>query len=77
MSVFTMKEVADLLGVNYKRLWYAVRVGDVRASKQVGRFRLFDDLGIVDARRYFEMRGKLAIPKSGPTLAMNDAPPHI
>ena len=56
MGMFTMREAAELLGINYKRLWYAVRVGDVKASKQVGRFRLFDDLGIVEARQYFAHR---------------------
>ena len=58
MGMFTMREAAELLGINYKRLWYAVRVGDIQASKQVGRFRLFDDLGIVEARRYFACRDR-------------------
>lgn len=54
--MFTLREAAELLGINYKRLWYAVRVGEVKATKQVGRFRLFDDVGIVEARRYFARR---------------------
>ena len=55
MGLFTMQEAAELIGIDYKRIWYAARVGDLKATQQVGRLRLFDDYGIAEMRRHFKL----------------------
>ena len=56
VSYYTTQEAADLVGVNYKRLWYALITGKLRESKRIGRFRLFDDYDIVEIRDHFARR---------------------
>ena len=56
MTLYSVREAAELIGVTYKRLWYAVRVGDIKESHRVGRYRLFDDYDIVEIRRHFNIQ---------------------
>lgn len=53
MSIYSLREAAEISGVSYKQLWYAVRVGEIRERQKVGRYRLFDDYDIVEIKRHF------------------------
>jgi hypothetical protein len=53
MTLYTIEEAAELIGVKYNRLWYALITGKLRESTRVGRIRLFDDYDIGEMRRHF------------------------
>lgn len=41
-QVLSMKEVAELLGLTYKVLWYRLAVGKLQGGVKKGRSLLFD-----------------------------------
>ena len=56
MSFYTIQEAAELVGVSYNRLWYALITNRLSESRRVGRLRLFDDFDIITIRQYFAER---------------------
>ncbi len=53
MTFYTTHEAAELLGIHYKRLWYAVITGKLHETTRIGRIRLFDDCAMAEMRRFF------------------------
>ena len=56
MRYYTIQDAAELVGVSYNRLWYALITGKLRASRRIGRLRIFDDCDIEGIREYFTGR---------------------
>ena len=58
ISLYTIQEAAELLGIPYKTLWYAAITGKVKESRKIGRIRLFDDYDISEMKQFFEKARK-------------------
>jgi hypothetical protein len=56
-ELFNVKQVSEILGIKYKIVWYAARVGDIPCY-QAGHSRLFSSEQIEAAKKHFAKRGK-------------------
>lgn len=56
MAFYTIQEAAELVGISYNRLWYALITNRLTETRRIGRLRLFDDYDIVTIRQYFAER---------------------